>query len=797
MNISELFRYIVLLSLLGSVLAIGLFLTKLFLRQKLSANWHYYIWFVLVLRLVVPFTPASPFSVLNLLPQYPQTIQLSPAIAQPSVNLTPTPSAPNTANTAPANLDFSRNALVRSSLAGSFGLNWATAALVWLTGILAIMAYLLVVNGLILHKSRKQRVCADENIAGIIEECRLSLHLQAKISAIYDDSLKSPALLGLFRPKIIISPQLIAHLSSEELRYIFLHELSHLKRRDLLVNSFVTLVQIIYWFNPLIWYALRQMKEDCEFACDATALANVKPEEHKKYAQTIIDILQLLSQSQWAPGTIGFAGKFNSRRIVMISTFGKTKVKWTIAALALTLVVGCASLSNPINPSKPINPTDKEQNQIGTVTSGRQNAGAQALIDDQIDKNLAIIMSSPKISSNPQEYINAHQKEYNSILTMDARALPYLFSQFEKGGQTGLKGQIMEKLCRSILGGEDIKYLSKNPQDWYDTYKEHIRKLAALNGLEYVQKHYPKGSLVLSPTSTTDSNSLVYKNTQYDFSFLLPERWKGYSIVNDTWQGADLKSGKVVATGPMLSIRHPQWTPENQRQDIPIMIFTVDQWNALEQGEFHIGAAPVNPSELGRNIKYVFALPARYNYAFQSGYQEVEKILANKPLQITQASDATTTLLLNMMQSAEQGKVINSEFPVKTTSIDTVKTAWGKPDQTDYVAAAKGSYATFGNHNVVFGFNKGNQIFEVRSIARLQFARITQNKAKEVLGISVYDTTYNGQEIIGYPAGAEFKIEMVFPQSTTTNPDPPMDHYNVLYPEGTANDLTNDPGRQW
>jgi hypothetical protein len=62
------------------------------------------------------------------------------------------------------------------------------------------------------------------------------------------------------------------------------------------------------------------------------------------------------------------------------------------------------------------------------------------------------------------------------------------------------------------------------------------------------------------------------------------------------------------------------------------MVFTIAQWDLIQQEQFHVGAAPINPSELGRNVKYVFALPARYNYAFPTGYQEVEKILEGKPL---------------------------------------------------------------------------------------------------------------------------------------------------------------------
>ena len=103
--------------------------------------------------------------------------------------------------------------------------------------------------------------------------------------------------------------------------------------------------------TELFYYlALSQMKKDCEIACDATALTALKPEDHKKYGQTIISLLELLSEPHRVPGTLGFVSKFHARRIVMISKNKKTTVKWAIAALALTLVVGCSSLTNPIKP---------------------------------------------------------------------------------------------------------------------------------------------------------------------------------------------------------------------------------------------------------------------------------------------------------------------------------------------------------------------------------------------------------------------------------------------------------------
>ncbi|MCT4598836.1 MAG: WG repeat-containing protein [Vallitalea sp.] len=114
-----------------------------------------------------------------------------------------------------------------------------------------------------------------------------------------------------------------------------------------------------------------------------------------------------------------------------------------------------------------------------------------------VEKCLNSILSSPEDSSNPRDYIVKHQEEYDAILAKDIEALPYLFAEFEKGEQTGLKGAIMEKLCRRILGEEDIKYVATSPQDWYNEIKEHTEVLATKNSYEFVRENYPKTVFLL------------------------------------------------------------------------------------------------------------------------------------------------------------------------------------------------------------------------------------------------------------------------------------------------------------
>ena len=133
-------------------------------------------------------------------------------------------------------------------------------------------------------------------------------------------------------------------------------------------------------------------------------------------------------------------------------------------------------------------------------------------------------------------------------------------------------------------------------------------------------------------TITQNPQQILYINTQYGFSFTMPNSWVGYSIITSKWEGNPPGDDTVTEQGPIISIRNSKWTQENPYQDIPIMVFTLAQWDLLQQGKFNIGAGPEGPSELGRNAKYVFGLPFRYNYSFPTGYEEVAKILEGNPL---------------------------------------------------------------------------------------------------------------------------------------------------------------------
>jgi hypothetical protein len=155
-----------------------------------------------------------------------------------------------------------------------------------------------------------------------------------------------------------------------------------------------------------------------------------------------------------------------------------------------------------------------------------------------------------------------------------------------------------------------------------------VAVIIVAGGIWYFEANNTK--TVTAPTVPPQASSSIvtYTNAQYGFTFTLPAAWAGYSIVTSTWTG----DSQPPVTGSIISIRNPAWTASVPTQDIPIMVFTPSEWAEVSSGTLAVSAAPIAPSELGQNSQYVFALPARYNYAYPADYQEVETILAGNPL---------------------------------------------------------------------------------------------------------------------------------------------------------------------
>lgn len=146
-------------------------------------------------------------------------------------------------------------------------------------------------------------------------------------------------------------------------------------------------------------------------------------------------------------------------------------------------------------------------------------------------------------------------------------------------------------------------------------------------------------ALVLSGCSTNYNLSVVnrpsdlpiiYHNAKYNFTFFLPADWKGYSVLMQEWS-AELESvdyQKVIGMerGPMIVLRNPRWKADQPYQDIPILVFTHSQWNAVIPQRLFVGAGG-SDYEISHNAKFVFGINSHFNWGELKGWEEAGKIV--------------------------------------------------------------------------------------------------------------------------------------------------------------------------
>ncbi|WP_054939167.1 YjgB family protein [Paenibacillus ihuae] len=137
--------------------------------------------------------------------------------------------------------------------------------------------------------------------------------------------------------------------------------------------------------------------------------------------------------------------------------------------------------------------------------------------------------------------------------------------------------------------------------------------------------------------------------------------------------------------------------------------------------------------------------------------------------------------LKELLQLAKQGKVPGVEYAAHSGMIDEVEAAWGEPGTKE--SAGKGIYSTYNDKHVVFGSNKGSQIFDVRSSAA-DLQQLTLKEIEQTLG-KPDNTTVNGSDkIYIYQAGEQYQLKFIIPDSSGT-----VDHISVFCEQDSINNM--------
>jgi len=134
-----------------------------------------------------------------------------------------------------------------------------------------------------------------------------------------------------------------------------------------------------------------------------------------------------------------------------------------------------------------------------------------------------------------------------------------------------------------------------------------------------------------------------------------------------------------------------------------------------------------------------------------------------------------------LFELAKEGKVPNVPFAAHTGDIEEIEKAWGKADKTEQ--AGNGMYATFTNKNVSFGFNKGSQVFDVRSY-HAELKSITLQDIEKALGKPTSVKVNGEDKIYVYKVNNQFEMKFIIPESTGK-----VNHISVFSPEDSINKM--------
>jgi len=349
----------------ASILICVILLLQRILRNRLGIRWHYGLWLLLLVRMSLPWAPQSRASMFNLIPRsaYQQQSEYgqqengeqnvgSDVAGSASVESVPAfpaitiQESPDVVAVTP-----SINQAVQNQPKPDFSKIVIILPLLWLTGAMVLAVYVCAGNFNLWRIVKRRHPLTDQKILDLLEDCKAQMGIQTILGIVPTDKVESPALFGFVRPRLLLPHGMIETLSRQELRYILFHELAHLKRHDIYIGWLMSLLQILHWFNPLVWLAFYRMRSDRELACDALVLARTQSEEPKSYGRIIVNLVERFSRPKRLPGLAGILETKAQlkRRVTMIAKFKKNSYQWSPLAVILIIILACISVPDAIS----------------------------------------------------------------------------------------------------------------------------------------------------------------------------------------------------------------------------------------------------------------------------------------------------------------------------------------------------------------------------------------------------------------------------------------------------------------
>lgn len=275
---NETFRLLLSLSVSGSILAVFILAIKPLIRHQLSKSMQYYLWIVVLLRLILPFSLEE--SIMNKMFYGNQTAVITTSL-QSEANPNQSFALPNIHENV-SNGTYNNDADHRRYFNDLFN---QYVLYIWLLGVIIALA------ANITGYTRFSSYLRKANQPAADEESRILTALlngRGNVRLVRNPLAATPILIGILRPLIII-PDI--NLSEKQLKNILLHEVVHFKRFDIGIKWLTMIAASLHWFNPLVYFIKREINHACELACDEAVIKNLNTEEKQAYGDTLISVV--------------------------------------------------------------------------------------------------------------------------------------------------------------------------------------------------------------------------------------------------------------------------------------------------------------------------------------------------------------------------------------------------------------------------------------------------------------------------------------------------------------------------
>lgn len=393
------------MSVAGSLMILLLLLLRYVLFRKMPATVYYYLWILVLLRFVLPVPSVieKPEPVIQ--PVYQQIEEIKPdaegfdriyvkpgafegAVMQADIAAE---SFPTSSKVEGIDSEYIVNSL--SSLP------WTDIIFIlWFCGTVISLSHYIVGYLRFYTFIRRYRIHPELDDT----RCYSRLRRRKKPELIRSDYVRTPMLMGVLRPLLVLPD---AEYTQTQLENIFLHELMHYSRRDIVYKWMSVPVYAVQWFNPLCYLMRREINRACELSCDEMLIAGMDRVQKQSYGDTLIS---LASAGRLPAGIVATTFTTEKRdlkeRLVKIMKF-KERTFTSILALVLSvlLMAGCGAVTGP-SPAEKVSPEVKPMTLAATVSLPESAVEDGAVVVSTVDELLAAIAPGASIRLEPGVY---------------------------------------------------------------------------------------------------------------------------------------------------------------------------------------------------------------------------------------------------------------------------------------------------------------------------------------------------------------------------------------------------------